>query len=330
MKKVLIVEIIVFAALLVAVLVLCLRPATQPEPVPEVTESTQITFATDATEAAPVWNPVLPDRELTAQQYFVYRCDTDAFAALSGTADQRVYPASITKLFTALVGLEYLSTDTVICAGSELDRVVWGSSVAGIEPGDALTVSQLVEAMLLPSGNDAAYVLAAAAGRVILGEPEADSVYAVEAFMQQMNRRAKELGMTGTHFVNPDGVHDSEHYMSVADLALLGKLSLKNPTVCKYAALAEGNNPRYVPGSDEEDESAPKQWKNTNELIAQSSAYYCPYAIGLKTGQTPSAGSCLLSAFSYEGAVYVIGVFGCPEKEDRFIDTLQLFVNTIY
>ena len=66
------------------------------------------------------------------------------------------------------------------------------------------------------------------------------------------------------------------------------------------------------------------EWKNTNLLIDPESDYYCPYAIGLKTGQTYAAGSCLLSAFDYHGRSLIIGVFGCPEEEDRFADTLQL------
>lgn len=64
-------------------------------------------------------------------------------------------------------------------------------------------------------------------------------------------------------------------------------------------------------------------------MPSRDSEHYCPYAIGLKTGQTPSAGSCLLSAFEYDGTLLLIGVFGCPEAEDRFADTLQLFNQTI-
>ena len=66
------------------------------------------------------------------------------------------------------------------------------------------------------------------------------------------------------------------------------------------------------------------QWHNTNLLVDPTSQYYCPYALGLKTGQTPAAGSCLLSAFDIDGNQYIIGVFGCPDVESRFADTLQL------
>ena len=71
--------------------------------------------------------------------------------------------------------------------------------------------------------------------------------------------------------------------------------------------------------------SKTRTWYNTNHLIHTDNKYYCPYAIGLKTGQTPTAGSCLLSGFECAGKTLVIGVFGCPEEDDRFADTIQLF-----
>lgn len=265
---------------------------------------------------SPTWKTYPASRQLLAQQYFVYDCRANAFLTLSGTEDERIWPASVTKLFTAYVALQYLQPGTEITAGAELDYVAWGSSVAKLQMGDTLTAMQLVEAMLLPSGNDAAYVLAAAAGRVIADSPEMDAGYAVEVFMNQMNLQAAALGMTGSHFVNPDGIHDDNHYMSVADLATLGKLSMENATVMQYAATAR----EQVTLHDETIE-----WKNTNALVDSTTPYYCPYAVGLKTGQTPSAGSCLLSAFLYEDYELIIGVFGCPEEEDRFDDTLQLF-----
>ncbi len=330
MKKILALEIILLAVILIVAVWACITISgdgkTPTETTPATTTApTETTVET--TEAIPVWVQVGQKNSITAQQYFVYDTKTDSFVATSHGENTRVYPASITKLCTALVALEYLDAKLTVNAGTELDQVVWGSSVAGIELGDRLTVEQLVEAMLLPSGNDAAYVMAAAAGRIILNKPEADSRFAVETFMETMNRRAKELGMTASHFVNPDGIHSDEHYMSFRDLATLGKLCMENETIMKYAGLAKGNNPRFDP--DNSDEDAPKQWKNTNMLIQERTDFYCPYAVGLKTGQTPYAGSCLLSAFDYEGERVIIGVFGCPEQEDRFGDTLQLFLENV-
>ena len=332
MKKIIIVELAVLALLLIAVVVFAITGVSRPTFAPENTEPSETSGQTDSTgiipeatpgeteppvtEFVPTW-PTYPNtRQLLAKQYFVYDCKAEKFLILSGAADERIWPASVTKLFTAYVAMQYLQPGTELTAGSELDMVAWGSSVAKIQKGDKLTVMQLVEAMMLPSGNDAAYVLAAAAGREMEGNTQLGARAAVDTFMKKMNEQAKALGMTGSHFVNPDGIHDDKHYMSARDLAALGKLSMENATIMQYAATAREQVTLH---------GETVEWKNTNALIDPTTPYYCPYAVGLKTGQTPSAGSCLLSAFVYEDYELIIGVFGCPEVNDRFEDTLQLF-----
>ena len=323
MKKLMYIELGVLVALAVIALVVCLTlhmPAFSPGSLQETGGSTPTEFTgaptTETTAPAPTWKTYPEDRELLAKQYFVYDCKAGSFLTISGTKDERIYPASITKLFTAYVAMQYVDPLTEITAGDVLDLVAWGSSVAKIEKGDKLTAGQLVEAMLLPSGNDAAYMLACEAGRVMERNPNLSPSAAVQAFMEQMNTQAKNVGMTGTHFVNPDGIHDSQHYTTFADLAILGKLSMGNETIMKHA---------ITPNRQVELHGETIEWKNTNALVNPITPYYCPYAVGLKTGQTPSAGSCLLSAFRKDDAELIIGVFGCPEEKDRFDDTLQLF-----
>ena len=332
MKKWLFLEIFILAALIVIAIAVCSKlntPAYAPDPV-QTTGAPAETTPPTTEEPAPTWMTLPEDRVLTAQQYFVYDCASESFLTISGTEDDRVYPASITKLFTAYVALQYVEPNAQITAGDALDMVVWGSSVADIEKGDVLTAQQLVEAMLLPSGNDAAYLLATEAGRVIGGNPELPAAEAVDVFMYEMNMQAQTLGMTGTHFVNPDGIHDNEHYSTFRDLALLGKLSMENETILQYANTSRDSvTVRNISTEENTITGKAKEWKNTNALIDPTSKYYCPYAVGLKTGQTPTAGSCLLSAFSGPMGDYIIGVFGCPEVEDRFADTLQLFNDTL-
>lgn len=349
MKKFLFIEIAVLIVLLIVAIVVCVK-VTGNNPVPELPEnelqaeqaSTGETEETttepeETTEPGPTWMTVPAGRQLLAQQYFVYDVGSDTFITSSASAQERVWPASVTKLFTAYVAMQFVEPDRPITAGDALDQVAWGSSVAKLGKGDTLSAEQLVEAMLLPSGNDAAYVLAAEVGKIIADDFNINDVAAVMTFMEEMNRQAQELGMTGSHFVNPDGIHSDDHYMSYADLCLLGKLSLQNETIMKYANVARDvvslpsqleqpsvsadSNPNLAPGQVE--------WKNTNKLIHEDSEYYCPYAVGLKTGQTPTAGSCLLSAFEMDGKQWIIGVFGCPEEDDRFDDTIQLFNETI-
>lgn len=295
--------------------------ACQPQEadIPAETQESATEAQTDPPETTMqiTWQTYPADRELTARQAFIYDCETESFLYLLGSEDEKVYPASITKLFTAYVALQYLEADRPVTATDALDMVGAGSSVAEIESGNTLTVEMLVEAMLLPSGNDAAYILAAETGRVIEGDSDLSAPAAVSVFLAEMNAQAKARGMTNTRFLNPDGYHQEGHYSSFEDLAILGKLSLENETIMQYAAVS-WERVEFVSGET-------KLWKNTNALVDPQSPYYCPYAVGLKTGQTPSAGSCLLSAFRLGQKAYVIGVFGCPEEEDRFADTLQLF-----
>lgn len=287
---------------------------------PETTEvfAPQTTAPTETeVPTTPTWLIPEPDRDLSAQQYFVYDCDTDTFLVLSGKEDDQVEPASITKIFTAYVAMQYLEPTEEIKITDALDLVAAGSSTARLDWGDVLTAEMLIEAMLLPSGNDAAYALAVAIGREIDEKPRENASVAAQTFMKEMNRQAKELGMTGTNFVNPDGIHRTNHYSTLKDLAIMGELALENETIMKYASTCED---KVTLSSGEV-----LEWENTNALIHPESEYYCPYAVGLKTGQTPYAGSCLLSAFQYEGRELIIGVFGCAETNDRFVDTLQLF-----
>lgn len=283
---------------------------------------------TDAPETVPTepplevtWMTTEADRALTAQQYFVYDCDSRAFVTISGTQEERIYPASVTKLFTAYVALLFLNpNDTVTVDADMLSMIVNGSSVADIQPGDTLQIGELVEAMLLPSGNDAAYILAVKAGRRLEGDAYASAGTAVAAFVDEMNRQAQILGLTGTHFANPDGIHSDDHYTCFADAAMIGMLAMEDPVIMEYTAVSRDTKTLA---------SGEKQWKNTNALIDPQSEYYCPYAVGLKTGQTPMAGSCLLSAFRCRERTLVVGVFGCPQEQDRFVDSLQLFNETI-
>lgn len=270
----------------------------------------------EPTEPEIIWaSPVPANRDLTAKQYFVYNCETGEFLVISGEENEKIYPASVTKLFTAYVANQFLAPDAQITAGDALELVVAGSSVADIKKRDVLTTEMLVEAMLLPSGNDAAYILAVEAGRR-LGKSNAAASTAANVFVAEMNAQAKRLGMTGTNFANPDGIHKDSHYTTFHDLAIMAMLSLEDPVILRYANVS-GDTVTFLNGNQ-------ATWHNTNVIIDSESEYYCPYAIGLKTGQTPAAGSCLLSAFEYRGTTLVIGVFGCPEPEDRFPDTLQL------
>lgn len=318
---------LVLLVLIACLLFINLQPKEEPaEPVAvtvaqteEQTEPTQPPAPPEPIVAT--WYDLPDDYIIASPNYFVY--DVTAAAYVTKSADPaatQVYPASITKLFTVHVALQYLDPDAVVTVGPEIKMIDPDSTVAQLEEGDVVTVRQLVQGMLLPSGNDAAYALAAAAGKVISPDKEITATQAVAVFVQEMNRQAKLLGMTGSHFCNPDGIHDDEHYLSMEDMVMLGKISLENPLVMECTQLQT---------KDAKLGDRDVTWSNTNALVRADKDYYCEYAIGLKTGRTNTAGNCLLSAFVVRDRILLIGVYGAPELHNRFEDTLYLLNTTL-
>lgn len=295
-----------------------LQNAEQTQPpetvLPEPTE-------TEPTEPAPTEVPIKltfsEDFSLESREYFVYDCAEENLMACSDTLDEKIWPASITKLFTAYVALQYLQEDAVIKLGREVYMVDSNSSLAYLKKDQSISVSLLVEGMLLPSGNDAAYALAVAAARAESGDSSMSIDDALAHFVELMNRNAQDNGMTGSHFANPDGIHDFDHYTTCGDLITIAKLALSNELIRSCTALAEDS----VPFSNGD----VAQWSNTNALIDPESQYYHEDAIGLKTGHTGYAGFCVLTAFELDGEYIIIGTFGCQRPEDRFIDALKLY-----
>ncbi len=232
-----------------------------------------------------------------------------------GGLDDRIYMASITKLYTIHVALKYLKTDSLLTVGRELEKVALDSSVSGLKRGDVLTVEQLIAGMLLPSGNDAAYTLATAAGMKILDDPNCSIESALNAFVIEMNRQASVDGLGSTHFVNPDGYHNDMHYTSMSDVLKIAKIALKNETILKYTSMISTEiniNGRIL------------TWQNTNLLINPESVYYRENIIGLKTGYTGRAGSCILVAEKIDDIIVIAGVFGCSTTKERYEEVISL------
>ena len=292
--------------------------AAEPEPTEAVAETTvsQTEPATQPTEPEP--NPLdwTVAETVGAAHIFVYDCAGEEMLYCSTDVRDTLYPASITKLFSAWVALQYLQPEQTVQAGRELGLLQPGSSTAYIAYGSILTVEMLVEGMLLPSGNDAAYILAAAAGRELLGESQAGAALAVEAFVEEMNRQAEEQGLTGTHFENPDGYHADSHYSCPRDLAVMGKLALEDPVIARYVR-CRSDAVRFASGET-------CTWNNSNRLLNPNSEYYCSSAIGLKTGHTKQAGYCLLAAFETDAGDILVGIFGAADSLSRYSDAVTL------
>lgn len=200
-------------------------------------------------------------------------------------ATEKAYPASITKIMTALLVLEaieygQLSLDTQVTAGETRMQGVTITYVnSNLKLGEILTVEDLLYCVLLPSSADAANVLAV----------EVDGT--IEDFVDHMNRKASELGCQNTHFTNPVGIHNENHYSTAYDLALIMRACLDYDTFRTIIKTAQYT----VPATNMSDK---RFFYNTNALI--SNMYYAGYVydkcIGGKTGNTDEAGRCLVAA----------------------------------
>ena len=270
------------------------------------------TTAPPATETEPP--VVLP---LAADYAFAYDHATGEIVYAHGDLYATCSPASITKIFTAYVALQILDPDTLVYVGSEINMIAAYSSVAKLSIGDVLTVEQLVAGMMLPSGNDAAYALAVAAGRALSRSDGIPAQDALELFMAQVNSYAAQIGLVNTHFVTPDGNDAQGHYSCAYDILTMALLAYENPILSHYASLESYS---FTSPSGKK-----FSWKNSNLLLRSDSEYYTPEAVGLKTGSTTKAGNCLVSLFEADGRLICICVLGCDTSQQRYDDTLLLY-----
>lgn len=294
-------------------------PVTTAEPVAEV-------VATDPIESKPT-EPPLPatvttsagEMGLTASMAFVYDTGLEHMLYMGGDGDTPLCPASLTKLLTAYTVRQFMDPEMVVTVGSEVTWIDPESSRAWIDEGYELTVEMLIQGMIMPSGNDAAYTLAVAGGRILAEDPELDRQQAFNLFMDEMNAQARALGMKNSHFMNPDGIDAEGHYTTMNDLVTLTKAVMEDELIMKYAGMAKAD---VVFASGQT-----ATWHNSNYLLhPEFEAFYTPEAIGLKTGSTDLAGKCLLSIFRQSDGTYlIVGVMGSLENEDRFSDTLLLY-----
>ena len=225
-------------------------------------------------------------------------------------ATEKAYPASITKIMTALLVLEaieygQLSLDTPITAGETRMQGVTYSYVNGnIKLGEVLTAEELLYMTLLPSYADACNILAVAVDGTI------------EDFVDHMNRKAAELGCQNTHFTNPVGIHNENHYSTPYDLALIMKACLEYDTFLRIA-----QTPKYTLRATEM--SGPREMYNSNALVStwNHSGYLYDKCIGGKTGNTDEAGRCLVAAAEDNDEILISVVIGSgpmpvPGEED--------------
>lgn len=235
----------------------------------------------------------------SCEALYLYNLDTNT-VAYDKNGNKKMFPASLTKVMTYIVTAENIKDfdNTKITVKKELiDSLLGtGSSVAGLKAEDTLSVMQLLHCLMIKSGNDAALVLAD-----FIGNGNVDN------FVEMMNNKAAKLGCNGTHFVNPHGFHDDDHYTTANDLAIMTKYAMELPHFMEICSLPTS----YIMGQDK------YPLVTTNSMIDQSRGgkYYYQYARGIKTGHTDEAGYCLISSAVYSGYSYLCVALGAPIKD---------------
>ena len=241
------------------------------------------------------------DVDTSCKSLYLENLDT-GIAVYEKEADTRRYPASTTKIMTYIVTVEHVKDikNTYVTVKDsilhQLDGT--GSSMAGLKANEKVSIYQLLCCLMIHSGNDAALVLADYIGK---GD--------VSKFVDMMNEKAKELNCKNTHFVNPHGLNDPNHYTTVRDMATIAKYALTLPEFADITNTVIS----YCLGED-------RYLLTTNYMIDSSRGgdYYYTYAKGIKTGSTGNdSGYCLVSTASKNGYTYLCVAFGAPyEKEN--------------
>jgi D-alanyl-D-alanine carboxypeptidase (penicillin-binding protein 5/6) len=225
-------------------------------------------------------------------QYYLIIDPVDNQIIAGNQYQDRIYPASVTKLATALTALNLYPLEEVITA-----KAYSVGKTMNLLEGEKVTVNTLVSGLLIYSANDAAFNLAE-------HFPGGSS-----AFVDQMNLLVEKYGLTNTHFINYDGLHDPNHYSTLYDLSQIARLSLKLPSIItavktKEAILTDLSGQIKHPII------------STNELLGK-----IPEVEGLKTGWTPEASGCFIGLIKLRGHYLLTLV---AQSEDRFADTQQL------
>lgn len=227
----------------------------------------------------------------------------------------RLYPASTTKIMTALVALEQGDLDAQTAVSQEaITFHESGVATVKLKEGDVLTLHQLLYALLTVSANDAANVIA---------EMTAGSM---EQFVAQMNEKAARIGATNTHFVNPNGLHDEEHYTTAYDLYLMFLEAMKYDTFLEI--LKEPSYDVSYMAADGTEITA--SWTSSNQFtkgdvtVPEGMA-----AVGGKTGTTSAAKCCLVQLFEDgAGARYVAIILGCSDRAVMYQE-MQSFLSSL-
>jgi D-alanyl-D-alanine carboxypeptidase (penicillin-binding protein 5/6) len=223
-------------------------------------------------------------------------------------AQTKNYPASVTKILTAILAIENCKLDDVATVSqTAISNIPTEYIVAPLKVGEEIKIEDLLYALMLKSANDAAYVLAEHMGG------------SVEGFANMMNKKAEEIGCKGTHFVNPNGIHNENHYTTAYDLYLISDYAMKNETFAKIVSTYS-----YTLSATNKYPNKDRVMKNTNEFINPNSGFYNKSVKGIKTGTTLPAGNCLITDASEDGLDFIMVVLGATTSNAKFNETSEM------
>ena len=286
------------------------------ERIPALEEETAATRFSDAfaSDLCVVTDEASYDPDfVTSQAAALFDMD-DREVLYSKDVFERMYPASITKIMTALVAIKEGDLKSRVLVTDDAVITEPGATLCGIEPGDTLTLEQLLYGLMLPSGNDAGAAIAVH----IAGS--------IEAFSDMMNEEAVRLGATGTHFVNPHGLNDPDHYTTAYDLYLIFNEALKYPVfrqiVGTTAYTANYHNKNSEPVS--------KTWKGSNWFMTGERETPDGLKVfGGKTGTTKAAGYCLIMASRDDSDKEYISVVLKADSRPHLYDNMKNIISKI-
>lgn len=221
-------------------------------------------------------------------------------------ADAQMYPASTTKLLTLLLALRKGGLDEMHTVPASAADIPADSSRVPVTPGEKLRMIDLLYGLIIRSGNDAANAIA----EIQCGT--------VEQFVEEMNAFAQEIGMSGSHFVNPHGYHDENHYSTARDLATAARLGLTDPTFCQIVTCMNYT----LPATQNRDKLL---IQNTNEIFDPASDAYISGAAGVKSGFTSIAGFCYVGAAQRDGRTLIAVILHVPGRNRGWTDLKRLF-----
>lgn len=228
----------------------------------------------------------------------------------SKNAHERLYPASITKVMTALVALKYASGEQVLTASENVKITEPGAQLCGLKPGDTMTMEQALHILLMYSANDVAIMIAENVGG------------SVEGFLEMMNEEARRLGATNTNFTNPHGLTEESHYTTAYDLYLIFNEAIKYETFNQIIHTSEYQTTFY----DKNGKSKEIKFSSTNRFInGKTEVPSDVTVVGGKTGTTDAAGHCLiLLSKDTSGAQYITVILRSTTSDDLYAEMSDL------